>query len=80
MDDVAQLAETQRPHTELLTPRVAELISELTAAGRPVYLLSGGFRQLISQRCPGLPPLRTHRRNRPLPGQPDPTVTMRQAS
>jgi len=45
--DVERLTAAQRPHTELLTPRVAELIGQLHAAGRPVYLISGGFHQLI---------------------------------
>lgn len=35
------------PAEEMLTPGVAALISELQAGGKTVYLVSGGFRQMI---------------------------------
>jgi len=37
----------ENPAEGLLTPGISELISELQAGGKVVYLVSGGFRQMI---------------------------------
>ncbi|EOD29132.1 hypothetical protein EMIHUDRAFT_365923 [Emiliania huxleyi CCMP1516] len=45
--DVASLI-AQNAKDELLSPGVADLVRSLHESGRPVFLLSGGFRQIIN--------------------------------
>ncbi len=53
----ALLADCLRAHPPRLTPGIAELIARLTTRGTAVYLVSGGFRQMIEPvaRLVGVP-------------------------
>ena len=68
---------SEQPMAELLTPGIRELIADLTNRGKRVYLVSGGFRQMIEPVATArdIPPTPTPTPPHPTPHPPPHTHT-----